>query len=569
MTLDTSSGSKTPSARSGPRRPLLRRSFTWRAADWAEEPAGLLPKVLPDGGARRRRLLSLWPLLVVLAVQAGLSLRLLWADTASQSEALYLRAGHLEWANWLHGVPIPPYPKYFSGAPVIYPPIGAVADSIGGLAGARVLSLAFMLGATILLWSTTGRLFGRRASFFASALFALLGTTLHLGAFATYDAMSLFLVALAAWCVIRPGARGPATGWMLAGAGVLALANVAAYTTLLFDPLIVALALLTSPWTSRGLLAARRAGTVLVGTAALLGLVVAADRSDYLGGFERTMVTPVAGSASAQSVLGQSWYWAGLLLLLAVSAVAISVATRQAAAQSVLLVFLTAALIFGPLEQAHLHTVATLNHHVGLGAWFTAIAAGYAVDRLIAAAPAGQSRTVTCGACVVALVFPAYLGIAQSRAFSSDWPNSSDFLAVFGPVAEHASGPLLVEDPAVAEYYLPAGAQWQRWSSTRNITLPDGTYTGGPASGASVTGAGNAPVYANYIAHGYFSVVALNFIDTTALDRQITAALRRNPHYHVVQVVPYGMELPPVGQGNYVIWQYQASTKQSGYTPNR
>ena len=64
-------------------------------------------------------------------------------------------------------------------------------------------------------------------------------------------------------------------------------------------------------------------------------------------------------------------------------------------------------------------------------------------------------------------------------------------------------------------------------------------------------------------------MVALNFIDTTALDRQITAALRRNHHYHVVQVVPYGMELPPVGQGNYVIWQYQASTKQSGYTPNR
>src|SRR5438874_1948761 len=124
----------------------------------------------------------------------------------------------------------------------------------------------------------------------------------------------------------------------------------------------------------------RPAGTILAGTAALLGLAVAADRGGYLGGFERTMLTHVADSASAQSVLGQSWYWAGLLLLLAVSGVVISVATRQAAAQSVLLVFLTAALIFGPLEQAHLHTVATLNHHVGLGAWFAAIAAGYAVD---------------------------------------------------------------------------------------------------------------------------------------------------------------------------------------------
>ena len=571
MTLDTSPGSSTPSARSGPwrPRPLSRRSRTGQAPAWVEEQPTVLPVALPGDSARKRRLISLWPLLAVLAVQVGLSLRLLWADTASQTEALYLRAGHLEWANWLHGTPIPAYPKYFSGAPVVYPPIGAIADSVGGLAGARVLSLAFMLGATILLWSTTGRLFGRRAACFASALFALTGTTLHLGVFATYDAMSVFLVALAAWCVIRPGARGPATGWMLAGAAALALANVTAYTTLLSDPIIVALALLTSPWTSRGLLAARRAGTVLVGTAALLGLVVAADRSDYLGGFERTMVSRVAGSASAQSVLSHSWYWAGLLLVLAISGVVISVATRQAAAQSVLLVFLTAALIFGPLEQAHLHTVATLNHHVGLGAWFAAIAAGYAVDRLIAAAPAGQSRTVTCGACVIALIFPAWLGITQSQAFSSDWPNSSDFLTVFGPLAAHSHGPLLVEDPAVAEYYLPAGAQWQRWSSTRNITLPTGTYTGGPASGASVTGAGNAPVYANYIARGYFSLVALNFIDTTGLDRQIAADLRHNPHYHVVQVVPYGMEIPPVGEGNYVIWQYQASTKQTGYTPNR
>jgi hypothetical protein len=235
----------------------------------------------------------------------------------------------------------------------------------------------------------------------------------------------------------------------------------------------------------------------------------------------------------------------------------------------VLLVFLTAALIFGPLEQAHLRTVASLNHHVGLGAWFAAIAAGYAADRLIAAAPAGRSRTVTCAACVIALVFPAYLGFAQSRAFSSDWPNTSDFLKVLGPLTSHGNGPLLVEDPSVAEYYLPAGAQWQRWSSTRNITLPAGTYTGGPGSGASVASAGNAPVYASYIARGYFSLVALNFTDTIGLDRQIAADLRRNPHYHVIQVVPYGIEIPPVGQGSYVIWQYQASTKQTGYTPSR
>ena len=129
-------------------------------------------------------------------------------------------------------MPIPPFPRYFSGAPVVYPPVGTAADSVGGLASARVLSLVFMLGATVLLWGAAAPQFGRRA-----ALFAVLGTTVHLEAFATYDAMSVFLVALAAWCVIRAGARGPATGAMVAAAAILALANATAYASLLFDPL--------------------------------------------------------------------------------------------------------------------------------------------------------------------------------------------------------------------------------------------------------------------------------------------------------------------------------------------
>ena len=126
----------------------------------------------------------------VLILQAVLSLRLIRADTAFQDEALYLWAGHLEWASLLHGASLPPFPSFFSGAPVIYPPLAALADTVGGLDGARVLSLVFMLGATALLYATTGRLAGRWAAFFAAGLFAVLGPTLHLGSFATYDAMA-------------------------------------------------------------------------------------------------------------------------------------------------------------------------------------------------------------------------------------------------------------------------------------------------------------------------------------------------------------------------------------------
>jgi hypothetical protein len=194
---------------------------------------------------------------------------------------------------------------------------------------------------------------------------------------------------------------------------------------------------------------------------------------------------------------------------------------------------------------------------VGLGIWFAAVAAGYAVDRFIDAAPAGRSQALTQIACVVALAFPITLGASQARTFSTDWPNASSFVAIFRPLAGRSTGHLLVEDAAIPRYYLPSGSQWQRWSSTRNIVLPSGANTGGPTSGAGVTGAGNAGVFAEFITKGYFSFVALNFTDTTALDHQIAADLRHSGHYHIIDVVPYGIEIPPIGQGTYIIWRYE------------
>ena len=115
---------------------------------------------------------------------------------------------------------------------MLYPPLGALADSLGGLAAARVLSLLFMLGATVLLWDSARRLFGRRAAFFAAALFAFSGPTLHLGAFATYDAMSVLLIALAAWLVVRGRGRARRRPARMVAAGVaLALANATAYSS--------------------------------------------------------------------------------------------------------------------------------------------------------------------------------------------------------------------------------------------------------------------------------------------------------------------------------------------------
>ena len=116
-------------------------------------------------------------------------------------------------------------PDVLSGAPVIYPPLVALANDLGGLAAARVLSLCFMLGATSVLWGMTSRLADRRSAFFAAAFFAALGPTQSLGAFATPDAMALFLMTAAAWCVVAARDRADSTVLLLGGAGLLALAN--------------------------------------------------------------------------------------------------------------------------------------------------------------------------------------------------------------------------------------------------------------------------------------------------------------------------------------------------------
>jgi Dolichyl-phosphate-mannose-protein mannosyltransferase len=510
------------------------------------------PRRLPA----RERGWSVWLLLLVLAVQTALSLRLIRADTAFDDEALSLWAGHLEWAHWLHGAPVPPFPKYFSGAPVIYPPLGALADGLGGLAAARVLSLLFMLGATVLLWATASRLYGRRAALFAAALFAVLGPTLHLGAFATFDALRVVLVALASWCVVRAGDRGSATGWMVAAGAALAVADAAAYSSVLFDLVLIALTLLTA-WPSGPRLAARRCATLLITVIVMLAAGALAGGSAYLGGFARTTLVPAPSASPPLTVLAHSTSWAGVVMALGACAVVISWACRAGWAQTWLLAVFTAAVVLGPLEQAREHTLASLDEHVGLGAWFGAIAAGYAVDRFVAAAPAGRSRTVTCAACVVALVFPVTLGASQSWALATDWPNATSFIAILRPLADHSSGHMLVEDPSIARYYLSAGRQWQRWSSTRNIILPSGLNTGGPASTSSVADAGNAGVFAEFITHGYFSYVALNFADTTALDHRLAGQLHHDPRYRTIAVVPYGTEVTPAGQGTYVIWRYE------------
>lgn len=74
----------------------------------------------------------------------------------------------------------------------------------------------------------------------AAAVFVALGPTQYLGAFATYDAMSLFLMTAAAWCVVAASGHTDSTLLVLAGAALLVRSNATKYATGIFDPVVIA-----------------------------------------------------------------------------------------------------------------------------------------------------------------------------------------------------------------------------------------------------------------------------------------------------------------------------------------
>jgi hypothetical protein len=434
-----------------------------------------------------------WPLIAVLAVQAILSLRLTWSNTAFQDEGLYLRAGYLEWARWLHHAPIPDFPSYFSGAPVIYPPLGSVADSLGGLAAARVLSLGFMLGVTSLLWATAGRLYGRRAALLAAGLFATLAGTQFLGAFATFDAMALFLLALAAWLGVR-AADYPfrtRTTLLVATAVILAAANATKYATAVFAPVVFVVVCL-AVWR-------RRDG----GGAGLVALLT-------------VLCSWIALAGTAMAIGGRDYYiWTSLILLLAVLGAVL--AARAGGRGKLLPAVLTAAALLAPVGQARLHTTVGLQKHVVFGAWFAAIAAGYAMARLSRVDP-GHGWAAVMALPIAASTLFGSLG--QAAGLYGVWPNAAEAVRVLGSAVRSHPGNYLAEDYDVEAYYLRAEVPWRRWSNTYYFRY-QGLLPG-------------APSYAVAISHHYFSLVILDFGDTAATDTQITGDMRRAGSYHVV-----------------------------------
>lgn len=503
-----------------------------------------------------------WPLFALIVAQAILSLRLIWSNTAFLDEATYIWAGRIELWHLTNGTHVPAYATYFSGAPVIYPPLAGVADMIGGLHAARMLSLAFMLGTTCTLWGTAERLFGRRAALCAAALFVSIGSTQYLGSLATYDAMALFLLTVSAWLVIAARERADCT-WLLMGAvAALALANATKYSTGLFDPVVVALAALTA---CRGVKAGiGRAGLVLGCTIGMIGGLLAVGGPWYTAGLEYTTLSRTPGNQSPPFVLTDSARWIGAVVVIAM--IAIVIAWWRDRKMVVATALLAVAGVLAPLNQARIHTTVSLTKHVDFGAWFACIAAGYAIaavtrfgrHRLIHVIPA----LLTSAAIIVPF---GTVGRNQAYNFMQGWPNSTQISSELRTLTRFHSGMLLAEDDDVPGYYLENQVPWQDWVSTWYFRYrPPGSLIciGGASSsavGESSSASAAARAYEAAIAHRYFALVILDFGDTASVDTAIANAIHVDRTYHVIAELPY-QDIH--GNGQYTVWAPRPTTKK-------
>jgi hypothetical protein len=486
---------------------------------------GFEPEKLSAPSARRTWV-SRAALATILCVQAILSLRL--RNTAFGDEALYLYAGHLEIAHLAHGAALQGnYASYFPGVPVLYPVLAAAADSVGGLAAARFLSLLAMLITTAVLYMITRRLFNERVGLCAAAVFGVAEGTIFAGNLATNDAVSLGLLALASWIVVRT-APWRWRAYLLA-APVAALAVATDYWALLYLPTVALLAgLAAQPYLGRSALV--RTLVLWAVTVELLALAVLAGGRAYVTAAVAALATRSPGTGQAPHTLIEAGEWGGIVVALAVLGV-VGYARKARNEQNehialpggngrrtALGVVLAGTALLAVADHLYLNSDVSLDTHMAFGLFFAGPMAGVGLARLVG----DHFRRVQIG--ILVWTAALIIGIGQVTQLFGSWPNSSalvmEMSRFLGPGDRY-----LVENDNVAIYYLRGDrdAQPDQFTSTYFINYR-------ARDGQLLTG---TPGYLAALQAGYFQVVVYDDSVTPALDRSLAAALENNPRYRL------------------------------------
>ncbi|RCG32604.1 phospholipid carrier-dependent glycosyltransferase [Sphaerisporangium album] len=514
--------------------------------------------VAPDAtrADRRRAWVCRAVLGLIMVVQALLSTRL--HNTAFMDEALYIYAGHAEFAHLLHGASVnSSYSSTFSGSPVLYPLLAGAMDSLGGLTGARALSLVFMLGCTGLLYSLTRRLFNERVGLFAAVLFVASQSTIVLGWFATFDSAALFLLAFAAWVVVRTDRANPFT--VLFAAPILVLAFCTKYAAGLFIPTVVVLAVIVA-WPHRGARALWRGVLLSAAVAAIGGTLLYG--SSLLSGIQFTTTSRAHGTSSTSALIDVSADWIGLAFALACWGALsyvwrgrigeVTSAARKATGEepgrvwrAMLSLLLCGTGLLAPAYQMHLSTSVSLHKHVGFGLFFFAPLAGLGLSRIVG--PYFHRTAIGVGLLIVRtaigllfIVLALSNGIEQSQWRYATWPDSTRLVNLLRPHV-NSQGRYLSDIAQVPTYYFRDITKWNQWTGTYHLNYTD-------TKGVKHTGAG---AFAAAIDDGRYNFVVLQKPGVSKFDPAIAKALATSAKYRLYAELPFTTTF---GDGSYQVW---------------
>jgi hypothetical protein len=501
-----------------------------------------------------RRWLSWLPLAAILIAQVLLSIRLIPASYASGDEGRYIYAGHqLIYELW-HGGGSPYYETYFSGAPVIYPVLAAVADHLGGLVAVCLMSTVFMAVTTVMLFLVTRSLFGYVSGLFAAGLFAGLGLTQDLGALATYDALALMLIGIAAYCAVRAGGRdGEPTAWLLAIPAALFLANATKYMTILFDPVVIMLAALQLKG-SRAVV--KRITSLGLATLALDGLLLFLAGGAYLRGLLFSTLERKAGASSVFAavrvgnpvIVGDTWTWIGPILVASVVALAIAIQARRPRRDVATIVLLIAAGLIVTIEGLHLHTVESMRKHDDFSAWFACAATGSIAGRVYARQILARFAPVLVGAAVV-VSGVHYSQTARSTFEAGGSPVTLQMASALRPYLALPDGRFLIGGLANEQlvYLGGLGLHWFQLADDLYIKYPipgRGGDTHGQVLGPACLSIRPGCMYLEGIA-GYRAAIHAHWFDLICMfgnhgsvqDAQIERLVEHTPGYVLISYI--------------------------------
>ncbi len=427
-------------------------------------------------GSRRRVSGRTWPYLGSIALlQTGLFLRPGYNESPFLDEGLYLYMGHRMIDHLLHGTYLMEDPgKYFSGAPGLYPVLAALGDSVGGVQGARAVSLIGVIGAMVGVFGFTRVLFGRTAGLFAALTFATFGSVIYQSHLAVYDSWMMMFVAFAAWLTVYSVAHD-GFAWSPVVGVLLTLAFFTKYAGAVYVP-IVALVAIAVGWRQFHWLIVRRA-LYMVATAVVTAFfILAVWGSSLYEGIEttttsRTILLPVPPAELFRESAG----WLGPSLLLA--ALGAVLAGRQHWRLSVVLLLGS---VVGVTQQIHIGEGVSIYKHIAFGMVFASPLIGYLFARVLR-----HLRWLTIPAVAVVSGLLLVVGMSNAQFWLTNWPQDQALVSSLRPaIALNPGKEILAEEGTPERYALRGVIAPAQYSDTYYLSYQG--LTGVPAYKAAI-----------------------------------------------------------------------------------